>query len=70
MPKWRIPLKLRKYRDQSTGQHFEKLKYIRLQASLIDTYLHCLQSTETEQEIRHLEAMSARLRAEADGNDL
>ena len=61
---------LGRYRDQTHGQHYEKLEYIRLQASLIDTYLHCLQSTEMEKEIRDLQALSARMRADAEGNEL
>jgi hypothetical protein len=57
-------------RDQPQGVAFERLEYVKLQASLIDTYLHIVRSTEMEQEIRQLQALSAHMRAKADGNEL
>ena len=57
-------------RDQAQGQAFDRLEYVKLQATLIDSYLRILRQTEMETEIRSLQAVSAHLRAEADGNEL
>ena len=57
-------------RDQPQGAAFERFEYVKLQASLVDTYLHILRSTEMEQEIRQLQAVSDHMRAQADGNEL
>jgi hypothetical protein len=46
------------------------LEYVKVQAMLVDSYLRILRSTEMEQEIRQLQAVSAHIRAQADGNEL
>ena len=57
-------------RDETQGHRFDRLEYVKLQATLIDSYLRILRQTEMETEIRSLQAVSAHLRAQADGNEL
>jgi hypothetical protein len=60
---------LGKMRDQPDRSGFG-LEYVKVQATLIDSYLKILKTTELEQEIRQLQALSAHMRAQADGNEL
>jgi hypothetical protein len=59
-----------KMRDGPQGHTLDRLEYVKLQATLIDSYLRILRQTEMETEIRSLQALSAHMRAQADGNEV